>query len=124
PGLNDDEILPILKAAGAAGAQAVSYTVVRLNGAIAEIFETWLREKFPDRAEKVLHLIAQCHDGRLNDSRWNRRIRGAGTLALTIERTLQMGKARYLAGAPPLPEYNLSLFRRGGQPSLFESTDG
>lgn len=120
PGLTDDEILPILKAAGTAGAQAAAYTIVRLNGALAEIFETWLREKLPDRAERILHLIAQCHDGQLNDSRWGRRIRGAGTLALTIERTFQTGVAQFLHSAPPMPPFNLEGFRRGGQPSLFE----
>ncbi|MEN3040347.1 MAG: PA0069 family radical SAM protein [Bacteroidia bacterium] len=120
PGLTDNEILPILKAAGEAGAQAAAYTIVRLNGALAEIFETWLREKLPDRAERILHLIAQCHDGHLNDTRWGRRIRGAGTVALTIERTFQAGVARYLRHAPPMPPFNLTLFRRGGQANLFE----
>lgn len=119
PGLNDGEILPILQAAAAAGAQAAAYTLVRLNGAIAEIFETWLREKFPDRADRVLHLIAQCHGGQLNDSRWNRRIRGAGTLALTIERTFQAGVARYFREVSPMPPYDLTHFRRGGQLQLF-----
>lgn len=120
PGLNDDEILPILQAASEAGAQAAAYTIVRLNGALAELFEAWLREKFPDRAEKVLHLIAQCHGGSLNDSQWSRRIQGAGPLALAIERTFQAGLSRYFRQAPPLPAYDMSLFRRGGQPSLFE----
>lgn len=120
PGLNDDEILPILKAASEAGAQAAAYTVVRLNGALAELFEVWLREKLPDRAERILHLIAQCHDGNLNDSRWEKRIRGAGPLALTIERTFQTGMARFFRSAPPMPPFDLTIFRRGGQPSLFE----
>ncbi|MCX8112174.1 MAG: PA0069 family radical SAM protein [Bacteroidia bacterium] len=119
PGLTDSEILPILKAAGEAGAQAAAYTIVRLNGALAEIFETWLREKLPDQADKILHMIAQCHEGQLNDSRWSRRIRGAGSLALTIERTFQVGVKRFLSG-PPMPPFDLTLFRRGGQISLFE----
>ncbi|MCS6894878.1 MAG: PA0069 family radical SAM protein [Bacteroidia bacterium] len=123
PGLTDNEILPILKAAGEAGAQAAAYTIVRLNGALAEIFETWLREKMPDRAERILHLIAQCHDGRLNDTRWGQRIRGAGTIALTIERTFQTGVTRYLSQSPPMPPFDLTLFRRGGQGSLFEGME-
>lgn len=120
PGLTDGEILPILRAAGEAGAQAAAYTVLRLNGALSEIFETWLREKLPDRADRILHLVAQCHDGQLNDSRWGRRIRGTGTVALTIERTFQTGVERYIRKNPPMPPFDLSRFRRGGQPTLFE----
>ena len=39
PFINSHEILPIVKAVSEAGASSVGYTVVRLNGAIAEIFE-------------------------------------------------------------------------------------
>ncbi|MCS6789898.1 MAG: PA0069 family radical SAM protein [Bacteroidia bacterium] len=111
PGLTDEEILPILRAAREAGARTAAYTVVRLNGALAEIFETWLREKLPDRAERILHLIAQCHDGKLNDNRWHARIRGAGNLAWTLQRVFQTGLAKFFSDAPPIPEYNLNLFR-------------
>lgn len=120
PGLTDEEMLPILKTAGEAGAQAAAYTVVRLNGALAEIFETWLREKLPDRADRILHLIAACHDGQLNDTRWGKRIRGAGTVALTIERTFQTGVSRFIQSNPPMPPLDLTRFRRGGQPGLFD----
>lgn len=123
PSLNEEEILPLLEAAAAAGAQSAAYTVVRLNGAIAEIFEAWLREHFPDRADKVLRAIAACHDGRLNDSRFNRRLRGIGPRALVIERTFQTGLKRYFSQVPPMPPYNLEVFRRGGQPSLFEGLE-
>ncbi|MCS7297908.1 MAG: PA0069 family radical SAM protein [Bacteroidia bacterium] len=120
PGLTDEEILPILKAAAEAGAQAAAYTIVRLNGALSEIFEAWLREKLPDRAERILHLIAQCHSGQLNDSMWGRRLQGTGPLALTIEKTFQAGLLRFFRDKPPLPSYNLLSFRRRGQPTLFE----
>lgn len=123
PGLTDDEILPLLRAAAEAGAQTAAYTLVRLNGALAEIFEVWLREKFPDRAERILHLIAQCHAGHLNDSEWGRRLQGTGPIAETIARIFQVGLARYFAGAPPMPPYFTGAFRRGGQPSLFEDLE-
>jgi DNA repair photolyase len=120
PGLNDHELLPIMKAAAEAGAQIINYTIVRLNGAIAEIFETWLRRYFPDRADRVLHLIAQVHDGHLNDSRWHKRLRGEGPIAQLIAQTFRAGLVKYFEGVPSMPPYNLSLFRRGGQRSLFE----
>ncbi|MEN2993584.1 MAG: PA0069 family radical SAM protein [Bacteroidia bacterium] len=121
PGLNADELLPIMAAARAAGARTAAYTIVRLNGAIAEIFATWLRTYFPDRAEKVLRQIAACHGGQLGDSQWGRRLQGSGPLAEAIQQTFQAGLARYYSTAPPMPAYDLSRFRRGGQPSLFET---
>ncbi|RMF47142.1 MAG: PA0069 family radical SAM protein [Bacteroidetes bacterium] len=123
PGLNEDEILPILRAAAQAGAQTAAYTIVRLNGALAELFEVWLREKFPDRADRILRLVAQCHGGQLNDTRWGQRLRGEGPIAAAIARTFEVGLRRYFAGAPPMPPYNLHAFRRGGQPSLFEDLE-
>ncbi len=121
PGLNDQDILPVMKAAAEHGAQAANYTVVRLNGALAEIFETWLRKFLPDRADRILHLIAQAHGGQLNDSRWGTRIRGEGPIAQMIQKTFAVGLQRFFSGAPAIPPYDISLFRRGGQLSLWET---
>src|SRR5690606_17753620 len=67
PGINSHEILPLAKAVSEAGALSINYTVVRLNGAIGEIFSDWIRKAMPDRADKVLNQIAECHGGHLND---------------------------------------------------------
>ena len=53
PGLNSDEIPDLIKAAADHGADSAGYTIVRLNGSIAEIFKDWIYKNFPDRAEKV-----------------------------------------------------------------------
>lgn len=84
PGLSDHEIPSILKAAAQAGAKSAGYTVVRLNGAIAGIFEDWLRKNYPDRFEKVWHSIQSCHAGKVNDSRFGDRMRGDGNIAQMI----------------------------------------
>lgn len=49
------------------GAHAASFNTVRLNEAIAEIFTNWIHKAYPDRAEKVLQIIASCHEGKLLD---------------------------------------------------------
>jgi DNA repair photolyase len=85
PGLSDHEIPTILKAAANAGAISAGYTVVRLNGAIAGIFEDWLKKNYPDRFEKVWHLIQSCHAGKVNDSRFGDRMRGDGNIAQMIK---------------------------------------
>ena len=84
PGLSDHEIPSILKAAAHAGAKSAGYTVVRLNGAIAGIFEDWLKKNYPDRFEKVWHSIQSCHAGKVNDSRFGDRMRGDGNIAQMI----------------------------------------
>jgi len=84
PGLSDHEIPKILKTIAASGAISAGYTVVRLNGAIAGIFEDWLRKNYPDRFEKVWHMIQSCHDGNVNDSRFGQRMVGDGNIAKII----------------------------------------
>jgi DNA repair photolyase len=84
PGLSDHEIPKILKSAANAGARSAGYTVVRLNGAIASIFEGWLKKNYADRFEKIWHLIQSCHGGKVNDSRFGDRMRGDGNIAQMI----------------------------------------
>ena len=84
PGLSDHEIPKILKSAANAGARSAGYTVVRLNGAIASIFEDWLKKNYADRFEKIWHLIQSCHGGKVNDSRFGDRMRGDGNIAQMI----------------------------------------
>lgn len=84
PGLSDHEIPVILKTIANCGAIAAGYTIVRLNGAIGGIFEDWLRKNYPDRFEKVWHMIQSCHGGNVNDSRFGERMRGDGNIAQMI----------------------------------------
>lgn len=81
PGLNEHEMQRIMKSAADAGATFTAYTFIRLNGAIKFLFHDWLYKNFPDRADRVWHLIEQSHDGKVNDSRWGLRMRGEGSIA-------------------------------------------
>lgn len=64
------------------GALSIAHTIVRLNGAIGEIFTDWIQKTLPDKAEKVLYQIESCHGGNLNDSRFNTRMRSEGQMKL------------------------------------------
>ncbi|WP_026897423.1 PA0069 family radical SAM protein [Daejeonella oryzae] len=109
PGLNSDEIPAIIKAAAEAGAQGASFTLVRLNGSIAEIFTDWIYKTFPDRADKVLNMIADCHGGKLNDSRWGKRMRGEGKIAESIHQLFNMSIKKYMSDCYASP-LDFSLF--------------
>jgi len=81
PGLNEHDMHHIIKQAAANGATFSAYTFIRLNGAIKLLFHDWIYKNFPDRADKVWHLIEQSHDGKVNDSRFGVRMRGEGNIA-------------------------------------------
>lgn len=119
PGLNHTELPAIIREAAAHGAISAGYTVVRLNGALKEIFYDWLQKNFPDRAAKVWHLISDMHGGQVNDSHFGRRMTGEGPLADIIKQLFTISRHKYLKDRQ-MPAYNYSLFRRGGNLSLFE----
>ena len=81
PGLNDHEMEAILEAASDAGATRAGFTVLRLPLEIKELFEEWLRQHRPDRAEKVLSLIRQMRGGALYQAEFGLRMRGEGPIA-------------------------------------------
>ena len=97
PSLNSHEVLPLIKKVAELGARDVAHTIVRLNGQIAEIFTDWARKTIPDRADRVLHQIAECHGGSLNDSRFGTRMRGEGIIAQQINETVALAKRKYLS---------------------------
>ncbi len=114
PGLNEHEMQRIMKEAADNGAKFTAYTFVRLNGAIKLLFHDWLYKNFPDRADKVWHLIEQSHDGKVNDTRFGVRMRGEGSIAqMVAEQYKKYGKL-YGMNAE---EWSLdtSIFRRPGQ---------
>lgn len=120
PGLNSDEMPALIERAAQHGATAASFTIVRLNGAIGEIFKDWVYKAYPDRAEKILHGIAACHGGNLNDSQFGRRIKGDGKLAESLHQLFKLSVARFM-GENSLGELRTDLFTplQGKQLGLF-----
>lgn len=111
PGLNDMHMHDVLKAAADAGARWAGYTVVRLNGAIGDIFKDWLFKAFPDRADKVWHQICECHGGNVNDSRWGNRIVGDGKFAELIRDQFKLYCRKYGLNETSM-DLNTTAFRR------------
>ncbi len=120
PGLTDHEIPQVIKAVADRGALSAHYTIVRLNGSIADIFTDWVNKAFPESAAKILHQIADCHGGKLNDSRYGTRMSGEGKTAEAISNLFRIARHKYL-GDREMPEYDHSIFKRpgNGQMSLF-----
>ena len=123
PGLTDEELPAILKAAREAGAQWAGYTVLRLPRAVAGLFANWLERHFPERAAKVLNRVRGMRGGKLDDARFRRRMHAEGDMADQI-RMLFRASCRQLGfdrGAGP--SLSAEYFRRPGgaaQQSLFD----
>jgi DNA repair photolyase len=119
PGLNDHEMQRIMKAASENGATFTAYTFIRLNGAIKLLFHDWLYKNFPDRADKVWHLIEQSHDGKVNDSRFGIRMRGEGVIAQMIAQQYKKYGQLYHMNAERWELDTTKFYRPGEQGRLF-----
>ncbi|MBK6342244.1 MAG: PA0069 family radical SAM protein [Flavobacteriales bacterium] len=121
PALNEPEIPALIKAAASAGALTASYTVLRTNGAVQKVFESWLRLHFPDRADKVLAQTRELHSGSVSDSVTGRRMRGEGAHATSINRVFSVLRLRHFSDSG-MPALRCDLFQRPpqGQLGLFD----
>lgn len=120
PAINSHEIIPLVKEVSARGACGVGYTVVRLNGAIGQVFSQWIRKAMPGKAEKVLHQIAECHNGNINDSRFGTRMKGDGNIADQVAQQFALARRLYLQNGDR-PSLNCGLHEqyKDGQMKLF-----
>jgi DNA repair photolyase len=114
PGLNEHEMQRIMKAAGEHGATFSAYTFIRLNGAIKLLFHDWLYKNFPDKADKVWHLIENAHGGKVNDSRYGVRMRGEGPVSDLVRQQFIKYNKLYHLNAEHW-QLDCTLFKRPGE---------
>ncbi len=122
PALTDHELEHILRAGKDAGAMAASWIMLRLPLEVAPLFEEWVKEAFPDRAERILNRVKDVHGGRLYDAEWGLRMTGQGVFADLIGHRFEL-EIKRLGLSTDLPSLRTDLFRRpvrkGDQMSLF-----
>ena len=99
PGLGDDQIPAILEAARRAGATGANFILLRLPGAVEEVFFSRLERALPHRAERVKAQLRACREGKLNDPRFGHRMSGVGARYAAIE-ALFSSAARRLGFTP------------------------
>lgn len=120
PGLNDHEMHGIMKAAKEHGASFTAYTFIRLNGSVKLLFHDWLYKNFPDRADKVWHMIEQSHNGQVNDSRFGVRMRGEGDIAEIIAQQYRKYGKLFGMNADEIDVDTTTFRRPGAQGRLFD----
>jgi len=93
-GLTDQHIPAVLQAAAARGARWANWLLLRLPHSTKELFSDWLEQHMPDRRQKVLELIKQTRNGKLNDPAFFSRYRGHGPYAAMIARLFSLHAQR------------------------------
>ena len=84
PALNEPELEAVLAAARDAGASEAGYILLRMPLEIKDLFREWLKENFPDRADRVIAKMREMRDGRDYDPTFGLRMTGTGPLAQLI----------------------------------------
>ncbi|WP_425145739.1 PA0069 family radical SAM protein [Deinococcus sp.] len=125
PGLTDEELPAVVKAAAAAGALWAGYNVVHFPHGTAELFLDWLERCYPQARRRVEGRIREVRGGELNDPRFGSRMTGTGPYAQSIAALYRVACLR--AGLPRARErLDVTGFRVPGlrllsaQPGLFD----
>ncbi|HEY8593435.1 MAG TPA: PA0069 family radical SAM protein [Sphingomicrobium sp.] len=95
PQITDHELEDIVQAAAEAGARGGFYLPVRLPHEVAPLFRAWLREHYPDRADKVMATIRSLRGGRDNDPNFFSRMRGQGAWADLLKTRFEIAAKKY-----------------------------
>ncbi|MFY0644870.1 MAG: PA0069 family radical SAM protein [Bacteroidia bacterium] len=110
PGLNSTEVFDMAEKSKDAGAHCLAYTMLRLNGAISILFEDWIRKVFPDKANRVLNLIASAQGGQLHNHEFGVRMKGKGVMAESIAQSFRLARKKFELNNK-MPSFDLSLFK-------------
>jgi DNA repair photolyase len=124
PGINDHEMPRVLQRAADSGAKWAGYNIVVLNGSVTLLFTDWLLKNFPDKADKVMNHIKECHDGQMGSKEIGKRYLGAGKMADVIAQQFQLYCKKYQLSNQEIP-LETKHFRRMGdtQVNLFSDLD-
>lgn len=95
PALTDVDLERILRSSAEAGARYASYVMLRLPLEVRDLFVEWLEAHFPLRAQHVMSLVAQSHNGRDYNSTFGQRMRGTGVHADLVAQRFKIATRRY-----------------------------
>ncbi len=103
PFLNEPELERILAAAREAGARHAFGIVLRLPWEVNPIFQQWLQQHYPERAERVMARVREMRGGADNDARFGLRMKGQGVWAELLRQRLRKACARLGLSGERLP---------------------
>lgn len=81
PFINEPELEKVVEAAAQAGATSGHWTVLRLPWEVNPLFQTWLQQHFPQRAERVMARVRDMRGGADYKAEFKTRMKGEGVWA-------------------------------------------
>ncbi|MCG7518163.1 PA0069 family radical SAM protein [Ruegeria sp. Ofav3-42] len=114
PGLTDHELENLLEAGRDAGADSASWIMLRLPREVSDLWQAWLQDHEPARAEKIMSKLREMHGGRDYDPRWGHRMRGEGEYAGLVAKRFKLAVKR-LGLATKTPSLRCDLFSKPAQ---------
>lgn len=121
PAVTEEWIERILEQAAARGAKGASWIMLRLPHEVAPLFREWLETHFPERADKVMHIVQSVRGGADYQSDYFTRMKPQGVWADLIRARFRIAKTR-LGLMDRKVDLDISQFRppsRDGQMALF-----
>jgi len=89
PFLNEPELERILQAARDAGASSAFSIVLRLPWEVNPLFQQWLQQHVPDKAERIMARVRDMRGGKDNDSNFGTRMTGQGVWAQLLRQRFE-----------------------------------
>jgi DNA repair photolyase len=129
PFINEPEIERIAEAAARHGARSLHWTLLRLPWEVNPLFQQWLDEHFPDRAERVMARVREWRGGQDYDADPKWRMKGQGVWASLIRQRMEKAARRH-GLSREVPELDTSAFvrpegvRPEERPGAGSATDG
>ncbi len=118
PFINDHEIETVVARSAKAGAEFAGYVMLRLPFEVKDLFEEWLAEHYPLKAEHVMSRVREMRGGKSYQAEWGVRMRGQGVYADLIAKRFQVARRKHGLDVSGRAGLRTDLFRRG-QATLF-----
>jgi DNA repair photolyase len=114
PVLTDTELEQIIEACAVAGAQSAGFILLRLPREVSDLFENWLHDHYPEKAQHVMNRIRDSRGGKTNDPRFGHRLQGQGFYADMINQRFKRAISKQGLNQRSTP-LNRDLFRPHSQ---------
>ena len=100
PAITDEFMEEIVAKAAAVGVPSCGWIPLRLPHEVAPLFREWLSVHFPERGDKVMHIVQSIRGGRDNDSDFFTRMKPSGIWADLFRARFRLACKRAGLGKP------------------------
>ncbi len=90
PALNDSEMENVLQACADAGAESASYVMLRLPHELKDLFQNWLVDHYPLKAEHVMNVVKDLRGGKAYRADYGQRMTGSGEYASLMAQRFEL----------------------------------